>query len=270
VQRRRRHKAEPKNVFGSSTTPKSSKKVTVRSDARPIKVKHMPLPPQIPGAKPKPAPISKSLPQPEPEDDTASEPSVQDDHPLTEKPSTAIIEQQLLGEPKRQALGLSAPVPDSGSVEIEPSDPSEPSEPIKSTSERAKELIESSKARASAHVVMPVKTNISTATAITTPQIKPRRKFRSRISSYRPAARAKRLDRSRHMEYKYEMRLVLSKLGILEEHRSNLLATIWARGERLTTNESKEFLHEKLEEGIIDEEQQQTLIKIVDNYTVRR
>jgi hypothetical protein len=72
------------------------------------------------------------------------------------------------------------------------------------------------------------------------------------------------------MEYKYEMRGLLSELGIPEGHRSNLLATIWARGERLTTNESKEFLHEKLEEGIIDDEQRQTLIKIVDNYTVRR
>jgi hypothetical protein len=38
----------------------------------------------------------------------------------------------------------------------------------------------------------------------------------------------------------------------------------------LTTNESKEFLNEKLEEGIIDDEQRQALITIVDNYTVRR
>jgi len=72
------------------------------------------------------------------------------------------------------------------------------------------------------------------------------------------------------MEYKYEMRLILSDMGILEEHRSNLLATIWARGERQTTKESKDFLNEKLEEGIIDDEQRQTLEKIVDNYTVRR
>ena len=72
------------------------------------------------------------------------------------------------------------------------------------------------------------------------------------------------------MEYKYEMRLALSKLRIPEEHRSNLLATIWARGERLSTKESKEFLNEKLEEGIIDDEQRQALIIIVDDYTVRR
>ena len=171
-----------------------------------------------------------------------------------------IPEQHRVGELQRQPLGLSKPVLDSETVEIEPS----------STSERAKELIESSKARALAQEKKPVKTEISTVTVPPTPQIKPQRKFRRRNSSYQPAARAKRLDRSRHMEYKYEMRQVLSKLGIPEEHRSNLLGTIWARGERLTTNESKEFLNEKLEEGIIDDEQRQALIIIVDNYTVRR
>ena len=72
------------------------------------------------------------------------------------------------------------------------------------------------------------------------------------------------------MEYKYEMRGLLSEIGIAEEHRSNLLATIWARGERQTTNEAKEFLFEKLDEGIIDDSQIEALEKIVDGYTVRR
>ncbi len=72
------------------------------------------------------------------------------------------------------------------------------------------------------------------------------------------------------MEYKYEMRGILSEIGIAEEHRSNLLATIWARGERQTTKEAKDFLMEKLNEGIIDESQMTSLEKIVDEYTVRR
>ncbi len=264
MQRRRRHKAEPKNVFGPGSTPKSSKKETVRPNARPIKVKPLPLPPSIPGAKHKPSPIPESPPQSEPGDDTESETTVLDDQlPTEDEPSTVIVEKQLLGELKRQPLGLSKPVPapDTDPVEIDPSN---------STSERAKKLIESSKARASAQVENPVGTETSTVTVTPKPQIKPQRKFRSRFSSYQPAARAKRLDRSRHMEYKYEMRLALSKLRIPEEHRSNLLATIWARGERLSTKESKEFLNEKLEEGIIDDEQRQALIIIVDDYTVRR
>ena len=262
MQRRRRIKAVPKNVFGPGSKTKSPKKVTVRSNAQPIKPKPLPLPPSIPGAKPKPAPIPESPPQSEPDDDTASEPSALEDQPHTEEePSIVILEQQVLGDLQRKPLGLSKPVPDSEPVEIKPSN---------GTSERAKKLIESSKARASIKEKMPVVTQVSAVTVSPKPQIKPKRKFRSRVSSYRPAARAKRLDRSRYMEYKYEMRTLLSELEIPEEHRSNLLATIWARGERLTTNESKEFLNEKLEEGIIDDEQRQALIIIVDNYTVRR
>jgi hypothetical protein len=99
---------------------------------------------------------------------------------------------------------------------------------------------------------------------------KPQRKFRNKTSSYQPANRARRLDRSRHMEYKYEMRGLLLEIGIDEEHRSNLLATIWARGERQTTKEAKEFLVEKLNDGIIDDDQMSSLEKIVDGYTVRR
>jgi hypothetical protein len=272
VQRRRRIKAVPKNVFGPGSKTKSPKKVTVRSNAQPIKPKPLPLPPSIPGAKPKPAPIPESPPQSEPDDDTASEPSALEDQPHTEEePSIVILEQQVLGEPQREPqvldepqrepLGLSKPIPDSEPLEIKPSN---------GTSERAKELIESSKARASTLEKKPVRTQVSAVTVSPKPQIKPKRKYRSRVSSYRPAARAKRLDRSRYMEYKYEMRTLLSKLKIPEEHRSNLLATIWARGERLTSNESKEFLNEKLEEDIIDDEQRQALIIIVDKYTVRR
>ena len=72
------------------------------------------------------------------------------------------------------------------------------------------------------------------------------------------------------MEYKYEMRGVLVDIGVPEEHRSSLLATIWARGERQTTKEAKDFILEKMDEGIIDDEQHDILIKIVDGYTVRR
>jgi len=99
-----------------------------------------------------------------------------------------------------------------------------------------------------------------------TPPPRPRR----RKSSFQPAARAKRLDRSRHMEYKYEMRGLLTELDIPEEHRSNILGTIWARGERLTAADAKEFISEKREQGVLTEDQDSTLKKVVDRYTVRR
>ena len=72
------------------------------------------------------------------------------------------------------------------------------------------------------------------------------------------------------MEYKYEMRGLLVELDVAEEHRSNLLATIWARGERQTIKEAKNFLEEKVQEGAINNEQMESLEKVVDGYTIRR
>jgi len=72
------------------------------------------------------------------------------------------------------------------------------------------------------------------------------------------------------MEYKYEMRGLLQDLNIPEEHRSNLLGTIWARGERLTIADAKQFISEKSEQGVLTEEQESTLRSVVDRYTVRR
>ena len=72
------------------------------------------------------------------------------------------------------------------------------------------------------------------------------------------------------MEYKYEMRGLLQDLDIPEEYRSNILGTIWARGERQTASEAKQFISEKTEQGVLNEEQESTLKGVVDRYTVRR
>ena len=139
-------------------------------------------------------------------------------------------------------------------------------------SQRARQIIQNSMIKASIAVEEAKtlkKKQVKTPTKTETPK-KPQRKFRNKTSSYQPANRARRLDRSRHMEYKYEMRGLLLEIGISEEHRSNILATIWARGERQTANDAKEFLSEKFSEGIIDEDQMSSLEKIVDGYTVRR
>jgi len=72
------------------------------------------------------------------------------------------------------------------------------------------------------------------------------------------------------MEYKYEMRGLLQELNIPEEHRSNILGTIWARGERQTAFDAKQFISEKVEQGVLTEEHEITLKGVVDRYTVRR
>jgi len=72
------------------------------------------------------------------------------------------------------------------------------------------------------------------------------------------------------MEYKYEIRGLMVDIDVPEEHRSNILGTMWARGERQTVTEAKEFLEEKHSEGIVSEDQLSKLLKILDKYTVRR
>ena len=72
------------------------------------------------------------------------------------------------------------------------------------------------------------------------------------------------------MEYKYEMRGLLQEIDVAEEHRSALLGSIWAKGERQSTQESKQYILDKEKEGILSEEQVSGLLAIVDDYTIRR
>ena len=179
---------------------------------------------------------------------------------MEEKGDQHILQEQILGK--------------GSSKEIVPEKKPIPSEKITEEQDggkslKARQIIQNSMLKASI-AVEEAKTQKKTQQKPAEVPKKPQRKFRNKNSSYQPANRARRLDRSRHMEYKYEMRGILSEIGIEEEHRSNLLATIWARGERQTTNEAKEFLKEKLDEGIIDDDQMTSLEKIVDGYTVRR
>ena len=116
--------------------------------------------------------------------------------------------------------------------------------------------------------MQPVVAKTDTTKKTTNPVVTKRR--RNTKTSYHPAARAKRLNRSRHMEYKYEMRKLLVDINVPEDHRSNLLGTIWAKGVRKTTNDAKDFLLEKMTEGAIDEDQKSRLEKVIDDYTIRR
>ena len=72
------------------------------------------------------------------------------------------------------------------------------------------------------------------------------------------------------MEYKYEVRGLMDEIGILDEHRSNILGSIWTKGERQTVSDAKEYLEGKLSEGIITEDQQSRLLAVIDDYTIRR
>ncbi len=80
----------------------------------------------------------------------------------------------------------------------------------------------------------------------------------------------KKLNRQKYLEYKYAAREILDKPSIPEEHRSNVLGQIWAKGERIGVVESIEFIDQKVLEEILPENIAQKLRDLVNKMTTRR
>ena len=255
MQRRRRSKAVPRDIFGNPTTPSSTTKQTTNISP-PQTEKPTSKPPAKPPAK---SPDKEPEKKPNPPDTViVPKPKIKEESiEETESDIDAeVINEQILRTP-RKSIGLR---PSTDTVETES---------VESVSNRAKEIIDESKERAKTEVVVSTKPAPRPVTETKAPP-KPKPRPRRRSNSFQPANRAKRLDRSRHMEYKYEMRGLLQDLDIPEEFRSNILGTIWARGERQTAAEAKQFISEKTEQGVLNDEQESTLKGVVDRYTVRR
>jgi len=250
VQRRGRSKAVPKDIFGNAPKPIVPKKEVAK---------------QPPPSKPLPAPTP--APSPEIKEEKES-PEIEDKAPESteedvQSPEEDVIESQILGVTRRKSIGLQPK--QEGDVEDSPTNV---------VSDKAQELIDESKLRAKTDQ-RPKKAVTETVKMPTlqreVPKPKPPApKFRRRRNSFQPAARAKRLDRSRHMEYKYEVRGLMVDIDVEEEHRSNVLGTMWAKGERQNVADAKEFLESKHSEGILTEEQFNRLCGVIDRYTVRR
>ena len=245
VQRRRKAKSKPRDVFsgGSQNQRKEPQKTPVnfpKPVKRPVAIK----PPS------KPSPTANPTTKPQEEEIGPQKAKVTESSQTKE-----IIESQILGE-SRKSIGLR----NKESV-IEP----EVKENV--TSKRAQDIIDKSRARAMESLVKKTSENIE---AVTPAMVVAKKKPRKTKTSFQPAERKKRLDRSRHMEYKYEVRGLLVDLNVDEEHRSSILGTVWAKGERQTVSDAKEYLNTKLSEGVIDDIQLEALTKVVDNYTIRR
>ena len=250
MQRRRRSKAVPKDIFGSAPKPTPTKKEVVKEQKSSS-------PPSLP--KPIPPPSVVTTEEPEITEDEV----IESPEPVTDSPEEDLIQSQILGATRRKSIGLQP-----RDEEVAPESPSN------GVSDKAQELIDESKLRALAEEVSPK----PAAGKVPPKPIKleppkpktPAKRPRRRRSSFQPAARAKRLDRSRHMEYKYEVRGLMVDIDVPEEHRSSILGTMWARGERQTVAEAKEFIEGKHSEGIVSEEQLTKLRDVLDKYTVRR
>ncbi len=245
MQRRRKPKSEPRNIFDKSSGGKPPKSpLKNRKDTVSEK-------PRRPEATPPPAPVI-SKPPTIPKATKKSKSQPMDTKTKSPKQEDVILEEQLLGVTKRPTRGLTESVKEEEKIDE-----------VNSTSSKAQEIIEASKARANAKVEVKQKKT-------ETPPNKPTRPFRRKKPDFQPAIREKRLDRSRHMEYKYEMRGLLQEIDVAEEHRSALLGSIWAKGERQNTEESKQYILDKEKEGILNQEQVSGLLAIVDDYTIRR
>ena len=72
------------------------------------------------------------------------------------------------------------------------------------------------------------------------------------------------------MEYKYAARELLDNDSVSEEHRSNILGQIWAKGERSGVEDAVEFINQKESELIIPQEVAEEFRRMVKRYTTKR
>ncbi len=80
----------------------------------------------------------------------------------------------------------------------------------------------------------------------------------------------KKLDRRKMLEYKYAAKDILNNELVKEEHRSNISAQIWAKGERTGVESAIEFIKQKQLELILPDEIANELMALVKKYTTRR
>jgi hypothetical protein len=109
---------------------------------------------------------------------------------------------------------------------------------------------------------------------IVTPPIKAdRRPKRRRPGDKRGGGRqpqTRKLDRRKYLEYKYVAKDLLDHSDISEEHRSNVLGQIWAKGERIGVEDAAEFIDQKEAELIIPKEIADEFRKLIRKYTTKR
>ena len=97
----------------------------------------------------------------------------------------------------------------------------------------------------------------------------PRRRAQDKKGGGRQT-KVKKLDRRKYLEYKYVARDLLDHEDIKEEHRSNILGQIWAKGERLGVEDAVSFIDEKEAELILPAAIAKKFRDIVKKFTTRR
>jgi len=80
----------------------------------------------------------------------------------------------------------------------------------------------------------------------------------------------KKLNRQKYLEYKYAAKDILDNPNVPEEHRSNVLGQVWAKGERQGIDQCLEFIEEKEAELILPTDVGDQLRDLVKRMTTKR
>ena len=80
----------------------------------------------------------------------------------------------------------------------------------------------------------------------------------------------RKLNRQKYLEYKYAAKDILDNPNVPEEHRSNVLGQVWAKGERIGIEESVAFIEQKELELILPSNVALKLRDLVKRMTTKR
>lgn len=80
----------------------------------------------------------------------------------------------------------------------------------------------------------------------------------------------RKLNRQKYLEYKYAAKDILDDPNVPEEHRSNVLGQVWAKGERIGIEESVAFIEQKELELILPSDVALKLRDLVKRMTTKR
>lgn len=104
----------------------------------------------------------------------------------------------------------------------------------------------------------------------TSPKPKQRRRYRKTKTGGGRQPKQAKLDRRKQLEFRFDIRRILEDSTVAEEHRSNLLGQVWAKGERIGIDAANEYIEQKHHEGIIDDGIVEELHRLVRSYTTKR
>jgi hypothetical protein len=80
----------------------------------------------------------------------------------------------------------------------------------------------------------------------------------------------RKLNRQKYLEYKYAAKDILANEGVPEEHRSNVLGQVWAKGERISFEAAVEFVEEKEAERILPPDVAAEMLRLLRRMDTRR